>query len=166
MEDEFKEFWKGVWGQNVLCSPVVQQRTLLYVLPGSSRVTRLQLGWVSLTSAISLIAPKCPGRFLMTRCREFLSWAVHEPRQVEMFTSQNGFLAQEFAVKRFPWQVVSEMCMCILEEDPVTQSLTQEDACKNNQQYLIKIWDQNGCICRTWSQSREWPVLQSHKGTG
>ncbi len=94
--DEFKLL--SAWGKKLLCSLMVKQRILVYLLPDGSSVNRLWLGWVfsffwalccHLTSPMSLIlcgwVPLMLWEVLITHCRAFLSGATHEPCQTAMF---------------------------------------------------------------------------------
>ena len=80
------ELWSlTAWGEKLLCSLSVRQRTLWYLLPDSSRANRLWLGRVSSFSVLRTLlrflthhmfcrwVPVTIWAVLITRCRLFLS---------------------------------------------------------------------------------------------
>ena len=81
----------------MVCSLVVRQRILLYLLSDASRVNRLVAG-------VSVIILLIIGRWilmmfwmvLITLSKAFLSWAVHKPCQIVMFLIVDKNLALDF----------------------------------------------------------------------
>lgn len=120
------------WGQEVVCSLVVLQLILLYLLPGSSRVHKLWLVWVfffffsilsalrgHLTSPMSLILTldwypmKSWAVFLITSCRAFLSSSEHIPCQIVMPSLDVDFMVLLYLIVPIFSNVYLLISVCI-----------------------------------------------------